>query len=223
MRCEAERSRADAVLATSAADPAARAEVRSPTRGRVLAIARRGPEVVGAGAPLLEVGDLARMELVVGLLTRDAVVVAERGEATIGAWGGPPFRARVRRVEPSGYAKLSALGVDEQRVDVVLDPVEPSALPASLGDGFRIEVSLTTFSTPDALCVPAGAVFRHGDGWASFLVEDGRARLRPVTVGERSERDVEVLGGLGAEDRVVLHPGDRVKDGVRVREVEVAR
>lgn len=194
--------------------------IRAPIDGTILSIAQRGPGPIAQGTPILEVGDPRSLELVVGVLTRDAVRAIAHPVARIDGWGGAPFLARIVRVDPSAYTRLSALGVEEQRVDVVLDPGAEQPVPPGLSDGFRIEVTLTTFAAGETVTAPASALFREGDGWAAYVVEDGRARLRRVTLGERGDRQVEVRSGLRPGDHVVEHPHDRVRDGVAVRPLD---
>jgi HlyD family secretion protein len=189
-------------------------EVLAPVDGRVLRIPERSERIVLAGTPLLEVGDPDDLEIVADLLSRDAVRVRPGARVRIEEWGGPEaLEARVRRVDPSGFTKVSALGVEEQRVNVVADLVTPEP---RLGDGFRVEVRIVVWEAPDVLRVPASALFRAGPDWAVFAIEGGRARQRIVAVGEVASFEAEVREGLAEGDRVVLHPSDRVRDGVRV-------
>jgi HlyD family secretion protein len=127
---------------------------------------------------------------------------------------GGKLRAHVRTVEPSAFTKVSALGVEEQRVNVIGDLDEP---PGRLGDAFRVEAAITLWSGRGVLKIPASALFRRGDAWSVFTVDGGRARRRDVEIGHRSAAEAEVLRGLAAGETVILHPGDRVRDGVRVR------
>ncbi|HEX7124598.1 MAG TPA: HlyD family efflux transporter periplasmic adaptor subunit [Thermodesulfobacteriota bacterium] len=197
--------------------PAGRVEVRSPVAGRVLRVVQESAAVVPAGAPLVEVGDPRDLEVVVDLLSTDAVAVEPGAAARLEGWGGgAPLPARVRLVEPSGFTKVSALGVEEQRVNVVLDFAGPADGQAALGDGYRVDVRIVVWARPDVLQVPVGALFRDEDGWAAFVVEDGRARRRAVQVGHRGERAAEVLSGLTEGETVILYPGDRVEEGGRV-------
>jgi HlyD family secretion protein len=192
-------------------------DVLAPVSGRVLRVLQKSEGVVMAGTPLLEVGNPEVLELVIDLLTTDAVRVAPGTPVTIQGWGGDrPLAARVRKVEPSAFTKLSALGVEEQRVNVIAALTEPRERWAALGDGFRIEGRLVLWRGEDVLTIPLGAAFRHGDGWAVFRVESGRARLTPVRIGHRGETEVEVLGGLEPGALVAVHPGDRVNDEARV-------
>jgi HlyD family secretion protein len=191
------------------------AVVRSPAAGQVLRVHEPSERVVQAGSPLIEVGDAAGIEVVVDVLSTDAVRIPAGATMRLVEWGGEgTLTARVRLVEPSGFTKVSALGVEEQRVNVVADLLDP---PASLGDAYRVEARIVTWQNPDVLKVPNSALFRSGEEWRVFVVENGRAQLRPVAVGRRGAAEAEVVGGLGTGDTVVLFPSDRLQDGVRVR------
>lgn len=192
-------------------------EIRSPVRGRVLRVLQESEAVVPAGAPLLELADPEDIEVVVDLLTVDAVRVVPGAPVAIERWGGAaPLAGRVRLIEPGGFTKLSALGVEEQRVNVLIDIVSPRDAWRSLGDGFRVDARVTVEERTDALVVPSGTLFRAGDGWAVYVVEHGRARRRMVQVGARGEREAAVDAGLEAGMVVVVYPGDALADGVRV-------
>jgi HlyD family secretion protein len=185
-----------------------------PVGGRVLAIAERSARTVAPGEPLLEVGDPADLEVVVDLLSADAVKVEPGMPMLLSGWGGDSvLEGRVRRIEPSGFTKISALGVEEQRVNIVGDLVNPT--PA-LGDRFRVDVAVVLWQSDSVLKVPSSALFRRGSGWALFVVEDGRARERQVTIGHESGTESEVLQGVAPGDRLIRHPTDQVRDGVRV-------
>ena len=189
-------------------------ELRSPVAGRVLRVPEKSERVVSPGAPLLELGDPQALEIVVDLLSTDAVKVRPGAAMLIEEWGGAePLRARVRRVEPSGYTKLSALGVEEQRVNVIGDF---DGAVDGLGDGYRVEARIVVAEVDDALLVPSSALFRRQDAWYVFAAAGGRAVMRPVTVGRATAQVSEVLDGLAAGDAVVLHPSDQVADGVRI-------
>lgn len=191
--------------------------VTAPAGGRVLRLITRSEQVVQAGSPLLDIGDPTDLEIVVDLLSRDAVRVKPGDAARIDGWGGPTtLAARVRRVEPAGRTKVSALGIEEQRVKAVLDFTEPPATRLSLGHDFRVVARIVVSRVDDALQVPIGALFRDGEEWAVFVSVDGRARLRHVRLGERSQRMAQVVEGLAEGDRIVLHPSDRVREGVAV-------
>ncbi len=212
---------ARATLAAEGASRERHVDVRAPASGRVLRVLQESEGVVQAGAPLLEVGNPDVLELVVDLLTTDAVRVRPGTPVAIQGWGGDrTIAARVRRVEPSAFTKLSALGVEEQRVNVIAAFDDPREDRTALGDAFRIEARLVLWRGDDVLKIPQGAAFRRGDGWAVFRVVSGRARLTPVEIGHRGDTEVEVLGGLDAGAVVVVHPGDRVRDGARVAVVE---
>jgi HlyD family secretion protein len=192
-------------------------DVLSPTPGHVLRVLRESAAVVSAGTPLLEVGDLGGLEVVVDLLTTDAVQVRAGTPVTIEGWGGErSLVGRVRKVELGGFTRPSALGVDEQRANTIIVFSDPRERWATLGDGYRVEVRLVLWRAEQAVKVSQGAVFRRGDGWAAFRVDGGVARLVPVRVGHRGETEVEVLSGLTPGATVVVDPGDRVEEGVRV-------
>lgn len=192
-------------------------EVTSPVSGRVLRVLQESESVVAAGMPLLEIGDPARLEIVTDLLSTDAVKVRPGQRVFIEAWGGgPPLAGQVRRVEPFGFTKVSALGIEEQRVNVIIDFTEAPARWQRLGHGYRVEPRIVLASADQALKVPRAALFRDGDRWAVFVGEAGRATLRHVELGLENGLEAEVRQGLKAGDRVVLQPGDRVSDGVRV-------
>jgi HlyD family secretion protein len=192
-------------------------DVLSPVSGRVLRVQQKSAGVVQASTPLVEVGDPAALEVVVDLLTTDAVHVSPGTAVVIRGWGGDhPIPGRVSRVEPSAFTRPSALGVDEQRVNVVIALTEPHERWEALGDGYRVEARIVLWQGERVLRVPQGAVFRRGDGWAAFRVEGGVAKLTPVVVAHRGDTEAEVVSGLAENATVVVHPGDRVKDGARV-------
>lgn len=191
-----------------------RVVLRAPVDGRVLRVFEQSERVLPAGTPILEVGDAARLEVVVEVLTTDAVRVRPGMPVNLAGWGGEgTISASVRTVEPAAFTKVSALGVEEQRVRVIADLAGP---PGPLGDGYRVEARIVTWSAVSVLKVPASAVFRKAAGWAVFTVAEGRARLRPVVPGHRTAAEVEVLEGLAAGEPVVLHPQNELRDGVRV-------
>jgi HlyD family secretion protein len=191
--------------------------VRSPAAGRVLRVLVESAGPVAAGTPLLEVGDPGDLEVVVDLVTPAAARIVPGAPARLERWGGPEaLLATVRRVEPSAFTKLSALGVEEQRVNVVLDPAADRVAWKPLADGFRVEASIEVWQAPDAVKVPASALFRKGTDWAVFAIVDDRASTCVVSVGERSATEVQVLSGLVPGDRVVVYPGDKLADGTRV-------
>jgi HlyD family secretion protein len=193
--------------------------ILAPVSGAVLRVLRESESVILAGVPIMEIGDPRQLEIVADLVSEDAVKVRVGDEAMIADWGGPaPLHARVRRVEPSGFTKISALGVEEQRVNVLLDFTDPPEHWATILDGYRVMVHIVVWRAEDALRVPVSAMFRHGDGWAVFRLREGRAALTPIRVGQANDDVAEVLDGLAAGDRVIAHPSDRVNDGTRVVE-----
>jgi HlyD family secretion protein len=203
---------ADGAAAPSPADSYVR--VRAPAAGRVLRVFEESARVVAVGTPLVELGDPADLEIVVDVLSADAVKVRPGAEMRLEAWGGEEaLRATVRLVEPSGFTKLSALGVEEQRVNVIGDFAEP---PGALGDGYRLEARIVVWRGDDVLRCPASALFRRGEQWHVFSADAGRARLVPVQVGHRGVNAVEIRSGLEPGTPVILHPTDQLADGVRV-------
>lgn len=191
--------------------------LRAPIDGVVFKRLRESEAVVPAGEPLVEIGDPRQLEIVADLLSTDAVKVKPGAPVVLEQWGGDrPIRARVRRVEPSGFMKISALGVEEQRVNVVMDFEDPLEAWAALGDGYRVEVRIVVWEGEGVLKVPTSSLFRHGEDWAVFAVDGSRARLRVVEVGHRNGTEAEVRSGLRDGERVVLHPSDRLADGERI-------
>jgi HlyD family secretion protein len=196
-------------------------EVISPVSGSVLRVLQESEAVVASGTPLIEVGDPAQLEIVVDLLSTDAVRVQPGQRVLIEAWGGgEPLSGEVRRVEPFGFTKVSALGIEEQRVNVIVDFTDPPERWRRLGHGYRVEPRIILAAAGDALKVPRAALFRDGDNWAVFVRDSGRARLRHVELGLENGLEAEIRKGLAAGDEVVLQPGDRVSDGTRVRSRE---
>jgi HlyD family secretion protein len=194
-------------------------ELRSPIDGVVFKRLRESERVVPAGDPVLELGDPGSLEIVSDLLSSDAVKVAAGAPVIVEQWGGERMlRGKVRRVEPSGFMKVSALGVEEQRVNVVVDFEAPREAWKALGDGYRVEVRIVVWEGADVLKAPLGALFRRGEEWATFVAEGGRARLRPIEIGHRNGLQAEVVKGLAAGDTVVVHPPDGLADGARIAE-----
>jgi HlyD family secretion protein len=192
--------------------------VTSPVPGYVLRVPQESERAVVAGTPLVEIGDPKQLEMVTDLLSSDAVRVRAGAPVVIEDWGGEhPLKGRVRLVEPYGFTKVSALGVEEQRVNVVIDFTEPAQAIQHLGHGYRATVRIVTWSAPEVLKVPISALFRAGGQWSVFTVDrDSRARLNKVAVGHMNDQEVEVLGGLNPGEKVLLHPSDKVGDGVKV-------
>ncbi len=197
--------------------------VRSPVDGVVLALHAESEQVVTAGALIAEIGDPEDIEIVVDLLSTDAVQVSRGAVARIEGWGGEgSLTARVRRIEPSAFTKVSALGIEEQRVNVVLDLVEPPTDWRRLGHAFRVYARIRLWQGEDVVRVPLAALFRRGAQWSVFRVADGVAVLTPVTIDHRDTQHAQVVDGLAPGDTVVLYPGDRVEDGVAVQTRENA-
>jgi HlyD family secretion protein len=214
---EHELERAQAALRQASGQGGGRdVELRSPVGGTVLRRLRESEAVVPAGEPLLEVGDPREIEIVTDLLSADAVKVRPGQPVRIEQWGGDvPLRGRVRYVEPSGFMKVSALGVEEQRVNVIVDFDDPKPAQA-LGDGYRVEVHIVVWEAAEVVKAPTSSLFRRGDEWAVFVEEGGRARLRSVRIGRRNGLEAEVLAGLQPGEKVVVHPADTLEDGQRV-------
>ncbi|MHC1763543.1 MAG: efflux RND transporter periplasmic adaptor subunit [Verrucomicrobiia bacterium] len=226
---ESELRRAEAELAQFETDPNSAAASRSPTEilapasGRVLRVFEESARVVSAGMPLMEIGDPTDLEVVVEVLSRDGATITPGTKVELVQWGGgSPLQARVRQVEPAAFTKVSALGVEEQRVNMIADIVSPAGERPGLGDGFRVEARIIVWEADQVLKVPSGALFRRGDAWAAFVLDGGRARLRNVEAGRSSGTETQVLGGLKEGDEVILYPGDRVQDGQRVRPIQIA-
>ena len=188
--------------------------LHAPVAGRVLRVFEESERIVAAGTPVLEIGDPASLEIVVDVLSADAVRIAPGARFLVDDWGGEgTLEARVRRIEPSAFTKLSALGVEEQRVNVVADLVAPEP---RLGDRYRVEARIVVWESDDVAKLPASALFRRGDAWSVFALEGGVARLRSVEIGHLAAFEAELLGGLEPGALVILHPSDRIHDGVRV-------
>jgi len=191
--------------------------VRAPISGVILKRLQESEGVVQAGAPLLEIGDLRDLEIVSDLLSSDAVRVTSGNAVIVTRWGGDrDLTGRVARVEPAGFTKISALGVEEQRVNTIIEFVDPPASRATLGDGFRVEVHIAIADLPSVLKVPVAGLFRLNGRWASFVVENNRAVRREVRIGHQNDREAEVLEGLVEGARVVLYPGESLTDGALV-------
>jgi HlyD family secretion protein len=192
-------------------------EIIAPVDGVVLRRLRESEAVVPPGEPLLELGDPSRIEIVADLLSTDAVRVPPGAPVLIEQWGGSePLDGRVRRVEPSGFMKVSALGVEEQRVNVIVDVNDVPEMARRLGDGYRVEIRVVVWEQEDVVKVPVGSLFRREDQWAVFVVENGIARLQPVRLGERNDVEAQIADGLSRGQTVVLHPPDTLTDGARV-------
>ncbi len=193
-------------------------QIVSPVDGRVLLIHNQSGGVVAPGAPIMEIADPANLEVVVDVLTSDATVIRPGARVSVTRWGGEKaLSGRVRLVEPSAFTKVSALGVEEQRVNVIVDLVDPPEDWKSLGDGYRVEVAIVIWDSPDTLQVPVSALVRKGEEWAVYVEESGVARLRVVQVGRRQGIAAEILAGLTKGERVIPHPSDSLSDGAAVQ------
>lgn len=218
---QVEVARAALLQVRKGLDPGAapdRLEIRSPVAGRVLRVRQESEAVVALGAPLLEIADPADLEVVVDVLTTDAVQINPGMPVRIERYGASaPLEGRVRLIEPSAFTKISALGVEEQRVNVVIDLVSPPEQWKTLGDGYRVETRVIVFDEENAVKVPAGALFREGEQWAVFVLDGGKAQKRVVDVARRSGAEAMIAKGLDVGEQVIVYPSDAVKDGVRVK------
>jgi HlyD family secretion protein len=187
--------------------------IPAPASGVVLRVFEESERVVSAGEPILEIGDPASMEVVVDVLSTEAVAIQPGTPMTLHPGHGLTLGARVTRVEPAAFTKVSPLGVEEQRVNIIGEILDHAS---SVGDRYRVQAEILQWEGEDVLSVPAGTVFRTNDGWSVYRVEDGRARLRPVEIGHRDFDRMEILGGLTSGDVVVIYPGEDVTDGARV-------
>lgn len=215
---EAEVERAQARLAPAPADRTRIVPVTSPVDGVVLRRVRESESVVPAGDALVEIGNPQQLEIVADLLSLDAVRVQPGARVLVEQWGGDhALAALVRRIEPSGFTKISALGVEEQRVNVILEFTDAAGAAKALGDGYRVEARIVTWESADVLKVPTAALVRTGEQWSVYVVADGRARLTPLTLGHQNGQEAEVTGGLEPGALLILHPSDTMTDGARVQ------
>jgi HlyD family secretion protein len=206
---------AQAALLGSGGSTSAVTLVRAPAAGRVLRVHETDQRVVLAGTPLLSIGDTRHLEVVIDLLSVDAVRVRPGAVVRIVDWGDTAaIAARVRIIEPQGFTKVSALGVEEQRVQVICDVLDA---PPALGGGYQVQARIITWRHGDVLQVPASALFRTGEQWQVYVIADGRAQLRNITVGHRGDGAAEIIAGLQDGERVIEFPSDRIRAGARVR------
>ena len=214
---EAARSVLD-YTAGAGEEPAERVPVRSPIRGRILKVDHECEGPVRTGDPLLEVGDPAALEIEVDVLSSDAVKIRPGMEVLFERWGGDhPLQGTVRNIEPVGFTKFSALGVEEQRVLVISDFTSPAEQWQRLGDGYRVEARFVLWQEEDVLQIPASSLFRYKDGWGVFTIVDRRAIRSEVNIGQRNGLVAQILDGVKEGEIVINHPGDEVEDGRRVR------
>lgn len=191
--------------------------ILAPITGRVLRVFQESSSVITPGLKLLELGDPRDLEMEIDVLSTDAVPIRPGAQVYIDHWGGEgTLHGVVRLVEPSAFLKVSALGVEEQRVNVIADFTEPLQHRKTLGDGYRIEARIVISERTDVVLVPAGALFREGGEWYVFAVIDGRAERRKVRIGQSDGTQTEILDGVAAGDRLILHPTDKINDGIRV-------
>ena len=196
--------------------------ITSPVSGKILRVFQESERMVPAGFPLVEVGDPTELEVRIEVLSRDGVSIKPGARVALERWGGAePLQARVRLVEPSAFTKISALGVEEQRVYVVADFIDPIEKRPTLGDSYRVEARVVIWENSNALRAPAGALFQQGGAWRAFVIGGGRAGLRAVRVGRSNGVETEALDGLREGERVIVYPGDKVADGTRVTALDV--
>jgi len=219
-----ELERAQAVLQRSqpgASDENTLLKITSPISGRVLRVFQESSRVVSGGMPLLEVGDSTDLEIRIEVLSRDGVTIQPGATVWLEQWGGEtPLEAQVRWVEPAAFTKISALGVEEQRVNVLADLITPPEQRLSLGDGYRVEARIERSRRADIVQVPAGSLFQRDDTWLTFTVENGTAKLREIATGLSTGLVTEIRSGLVEGDTVIVYPGDQISDGSRVSSIE---
>ena len=194
-----------------------RLDIRAPVTGRVLRRMQESARVVEPGLPLVELGDTNQMEVEIDVLSSDAALIRPGAKVLLEEWGGSqPLAARVRLVEPSGFLKISSLGVEEQRVNIIADFTGPPEARAALGDAYRVEARIVVWESPRVLKVPAGCLFRDGGQWAVYVANNRAARLRHVEVGHNSGLEAEILRGLVVGEPVIVHPSDKLADGSQI-------
>lgn len=211
---ELERAQA-ALIETGTSGGPCCTDIKAPASGRILRVLTESEQVVEAGTPLMEIGNPADLEIVSDVLSRDAVKIKPGATAIIEDWGGPPLTATVRRVDPSATTKISALGIEEQRVAVILDAADPTST-TQLGDGFRVVAKITVWEGKDVIAAPISALFRIGNEWAVYRVSDDHAVVQRVTLGRQNDEYAEVTSGLDAGTNVIVHPSDEIAQGATV-------
>lgn len=208
----------EAASVGSVASEPGRMEIRSPITGKVLRVFQESAAVVTSGTPLVEVGDPRDLEVVVDVLSEDAVKIQPHNRVAIEQWGGSrTLKGHVRRIEPQAFTKVSALGVEEQRVNIIIDFDDPPEERTPLGDGYRVEAQIVIWEESAVTKVPTSTLFRRDNRWTVFVVENGQARLQPVELGQRNSLEAEVLEGLEPGQVVIIHPSDEVQEGRRVQ------
>lgn len=209
---------AKTVLAYAGTKGGEQVNITAPISGSVMKIFRESEGVVAAGEPLLEVGNPQQLEVEVDVLSADAVRIVSGTRVLFERWGGDqPLEGRVRTIEPVGFTKVSALGVEEQRVLVISDLVSESDLWQRLGDGYRVEASFILWEAENVLTIPASTLFRYQDGWAVFAVEADNAQLKKVEIGQRNGLQAQVLSGINENQRLITHPSEMINDGTKVQ------
>ena len=208
-----------ALIETGTPEGSCCTDIKAPVSGQILRVLTESEQVVLAGTPLMEIGDPADLEITADILSRETVQIRPGAPALIDNWGGPDVHAVVRTVAPSATTKVSALGIEEQRVPVTLD-LKPGEHAKGLGDGFRVTVHITVWEGKNVLAVPVSALFRQDEDWAVYRVRSGRAARQAVTLGHGDGAYTEVLAGLEQGDTVVLHPSDQIADGAAIAEIE---
>ncbi len=216
-RFDRDAARANLLSPASNLAPGKLLDVRSPVSGTVMRLPRESEATVPAGTPLIELGNPRNLEIVTDLLSADAVRISPGSRVLIDNWGGAqPLNGRVRRIEPFGFTKISALGVEEQRVNVIIDIIDPPEKWSKLGHGFRVIVRVVEWESKDTLQLPISALFRDKGKWAVFVVKQERAVLVPVTIGHMNDERAEVRNGLNNGVTVILHPSEKISEGARV-------
>jgi HlyD family secretion protein len=196
--------------------------ITAPVSGTILRVFEESSRIVPAGTPILEIGDPSNLEAVIECLSRDAATMTPGMTVDLERWGGgSPLQGQLRHVEPAAFTKISALGVEEQRVNVIVDILTPPQDRPGVGDNFRVEARIVTWESNDILKIPAGALFRRGQQWSVFTIKNGRATLRPVETGHSNGKETEITSGLSPGDTVILYPGERVKNQSRVRPIQI--
>ena len=217
-RFDRDAGRANLVTPNSPRGRSGMLDIRSPTSGTVMRLPRESEATVAAGTPLVEVGDPRKLEVVTDLLSADAVRLRPGARVMIDNWGGAtPLNGRVQRIEPFGFTKISALGVEEQRVNVIIDITDPPEKWTKLGHGYRVIIRAVEWESASTLQLPVSALFRDKGKWAVFAVENGRANLVPITIGRMNDEQAELLGGLRKGATVILHPSEKISDDARVK------
>ncbi len=195
-------------------------EIKAPVSGTILKVRTESEQVVSAGTPLIDVGDPNDLEITTDVLSQDAAQIEPGATATIVDWGGPPIKARVRKVEPAAITKVSALGIEEQRVPVILDFLDDAPNTAFPGHGYRVTVRIKVWEGNQLLAIPIAALVRRGSTWTVYVVQEGRAAERSISVGAMNDDVAEITGGIAEGEKVILHPPDILTDEGRVSETE---